>query len=325
MAPLWIFHAHETLQTAVGFESDRKRCTSGGYATVTKDVLAVLKLKGRVDDHLSFSCYHSWASTNIKYFCRWDCTDKEVLIRSNGVGKIAQKGRYSLYDRGGGRVTITITGLWKSDSGRYWCGVERSGLDTFQEVFLTVLDAPKVTTAPMVTTPPKSSLETIFCPNTSSAEKTNKISTKGRLNIIPVCVSALLLTVVLSLALYYKWGKSCCTVRACFSSDSHKSTRSQVNTVHEEDSPRHQNSGGIGPIYENMEPSIIQTNPGYQMLHTTAIQSDFIYDSLRNQTGQSDRFTPKTNQRSLRVEDPVNVNLYETGKIEEDAGWLFFF
>ncbi|XP_017540329.1 CMRF35-like molecule 7 isoform X1 [Pygocentrus nattereri] len=254
---------------------------------VTKEVLAV-KLTGRVNDHLSFSCHHSWASTNIKYFCRWGCSDKDVLIRSNGVGKIAQKGRYSLYDRGRGRITITIAGLWKSDSGKYWCGVERSGMDTFQEVFLTVLDASMVTTSP----------KTVFDPN-SSVEKTDKISTKGRQSIIPVCVTALLLTVVLSLALYYKWGKSCCAVRACFSKRSDKSSRSEVNTVNEQTSSRPQKSDGICSIYENMDPSTIQTNPLYHSLHNT-IKSDHLYDSLVKQKGQSDRFKPKKNQRCLK-------------------------
>ncbi|KAL6481970.1 hypothetical protein MHYP_G00100500 [Metynnis hypsauchen] len=255
---------------------------------VTKDILAV-KLTGRVDDHVSFSCFHLWASTNVKYFCRWGCSDKDVLIRSDGVGKIVKKGRYSLYDRGRGHITITIAGLWKSDSGKYWCGVERSGMDTFQEVFLTVLDAPMVTTSP----------KTISEPNASSAEKTDNITPKGRQNIIPVGVTALVLTVVLSVALYYKWGKSCCTVRACFSKSSDKSSRSEVNTVHEETSSRPQKSDGICSIYENMEPSKIQTNPVYQSLHNT-IKSELLYDSLVNQTGQSDRSKPKRNKRFIK-------------------------
>ncbi|KAL7845340.1 hypothetical protein AOLI_G00235320 [Acnodon oligacanthus] len=255
---------------------------------VTKDILAV-KLTARVDDRLSFSCFHTWATTNIKYLCRWGCSDKDVLIRSNGVGKIAEKGRYSLHDQGSGRITITIAGLWKSDSGRYWCGVERAGIDTFQEVFLTVLDAPTVTASPKAS----------FSPSTSSAEKMDKTSTKGRQNIIAVCMTALVLTVALSLALYYKWGQSCCTVRACFSKSSDKSSRSEVNTVHEETSSRPQKSDGICPIYENMEPSKIQTNPVYQSLQNK-IKSDLVYDSLVNQTGQSDRFKPKTNQRRLK-------------------------
>ncbi|MCJ8748195.1 hypothetical protein PDJAM_G00162200, partial [Pangasius djambal] len=90
---------------------------------------------------------HSWATTNIKYFCSLECRDKDVLIRSVGVGRIAKKGRYSLYDRGG-RFTVSIKRLMKSDEGQYWCGVERSGIDTYQEVIIKVQDAPQVTAAP---------------------------------------------------------------------------------------------------------------------------------------------------------------------------------
>lgn len=106
---------------------------------VQREISAVLRLKGTENEQLNFTCSHSWATTNVKYFCRLECRDKDVLIRSVGLGKIAKKGRYALYDRGP-QFTVTIKRLMKSDKGKYWCGVERSGIDTYQDVILKVLD-----------------------------------------------------------------------------------------------------------------------------------------------------------------------------------------
>ncbi|KAI4904935.1 hypothetical protein NFI96_022321 [Prochilodus magdalenae] len=196
----------------------------GVLYAVSKEALAGLQLKGTVNEPISISCHHSWASTNIKYFCTWRCKDRDVLIRSKGVGTIAKKGRYSLQDRGEGRITVTIAGLKKSDTGRYWCGVERSGLDTFEEVSLKVLDGPQVTT------PPQTSPATVFGQNFSSGEN------------MDIVISS----------------------EACLPSDSHEPATSEDNTVQQETSPGDQNSGDVCPIYQNVEPSINQPNPVYQ-------------------------------------------------------------
>ncbi|XP_066518216.1 CMRF35-like molecule 7 [Hoplias malabaricus] len=235
---------------------------------VVRDAWSVVKLRGRVDGNLNISCYHSWASTNIKYLCRSNCRDKDILIRSAGVGKTARKGRYSLYDRGAGHFIVTIGGLWMSDSGRYWCGVERLGLDTFHEVFITVLDAP----------------QTRKPPPTYTAE--NGILSTGRHSYIPVGVIALLLIVVLPLGLHYKRENACNRLRACFSSMSQKSTRSGINPDHAVTTPGDHSPCEDCPDYQNLETSIIQSNPVYQAIHTPAIQSDLLYDNLISTTSQ---------------------------------------
>ncbi|XP_022518979.2 CMRF35-like molecule 1 isoform X1 [Astyanax mexicanus] len=189
-----------------------------------EEVMAVLQVEGTEGKDLNITCTHSWASTNIKYFCRWNCIEMEVLIRSKGVGRTAQSGRYSLYDRGGGSYTVTIARLMKRDSGKYWCGVERNGLDTFHELLLKVRDAPQVTT-----------------PQTST-----HFSTKGRWYFIPVCVLAVLVVLVASLMLHQNWENICSALRACS-----PSTRGQVNTDHVETTPGDQNPESL--IYENME------------------------------------------------------------------------
>uniref|UniRef100_A0A8C0XSM2 Immunoglobulin V-set domain-containing protein n=1 Tax=Cyprinus carpio carpio TaxID=630221 RepID=A0A8C0XSM2_CYPCA len=71
-------------------------------------------------------CSYSWASTNIKYFCRDPCGDN-ILMKSDQ----SPTGRYRLKDSGEGTFTVNITDLQESDSGIYWCGVDRFGFDTF--------------------------------------------------------------------------------------------------------------------------------------------------------------------------------------------------
>ncbi|KAM9454650.1 CMRF35-like molecule 5 isoform 2-T2 [Clarias gariepinus] len=122
------------------------------FFAVQKEISAILRLNGKENEQLTFTCSHSWAVTNVKYICRLGCSDKDILIRSVGVGIIAKKERYSLYDRGRGLFTITINRLKKSDAGKYWCGIERTGFDTYQEVNIRILDAPQVTETPSTQT-----------------------------------------------------------------------------------------------------------------------------------------------------------------------------
>lgn len=109
------------------------------FPAVQREVSAVLRVKGTENKQINITCSHSWATTNVKYFCMLECAGKDVLIRSVGTGRTAKKGRYSLYDRGP-QFTVSIERLMKSDEGHYWCGVERLGLDTYQEVRLKVLN-----------------------------------------------------------------------------------------------------------------------------------------------------------------------------------------
>ncbi|XP_059181079.1 polymeric immunoglobulin receptor-like [Centropristis striata] len=70
-----------------------------------------------------------------KYLCRNDCGSGDVLI----ITTEAQKNRFSISDNRQQRVfTATISGLSRSDAGKYWCGVSRSGKDIYTEVKLEV-------------------------------------------------------------------------------------------------------------------------------------------------------------------------------------------
>ncbi|XP_042622233.1 CMRF35-like molecule 5 [Cyprinus carpio] len=94
-----------------------------------------MKIHEHSGETVTIICFYSWASTNIKYFCRDPCKDsKDILVKSDQ----SPTGRYTLKDSGEGTFTVNITDLQESDSGIYWCGVDRYGFDTYQKVNLTV-------------------------------------------------------------------------------------------------------------------------------------------------------------------------------------------
>ncbi|XP_067449735.1 polymeric immunoglobulin receptor-like [Thunnus thynnus] len=84
------------------------------------------------------------SSGSTKFFCKGECKEEDILIKTDGV--TAQSGRYSIrYEDGSsGRriVTVTITQLTKSDSGRYRCGLGGSSVpDSYWDFDVTVIDA----------------------------------------------------------------------------------------------------------------------------------------------------------------------------------------
>ncbi|XP_052382073.1 uncharacterized protein LOC127931956 [Oncorhynchus keta] len=97
-----------------------------------------------------FGCSFTLAGTNNKYFCKGTCSGKDILVKTNGSKNVTQD-RYSIEDNRDGVFYVTIKNLMKTDSGTYWCGVERYGLDSYQEVHLTVTDAPPTSTTSPVT------------------------------------------------------------------------------------------------------------------------------------------------------------------------------
>ncbi|XP_067260247.1 uncharacterized protein [Chanodichthys erythropterus] len=104
-----------------------------------------IKIYGYSGKHIIISCSYNWASTNIKYFCRDPCGYRDILVKSDR----SPKARYTIKDSRTGIFTVTITDLQGSDSGIYWCGVERVGIDTYQKVNLKVYkDLSESTTGP---------------------------------------------------------------------------------------------------------------------------------------------------------------------------------
>lgn len=82
---------------------------------------------------LEIICSHSNAQGNVKYFCKDPCEDEDVLIKS----KQEHRSKFSIRDNGN-TFDVTISDLTPDDSGIYWCGVERIGLDTYNKVYITV-------------------------------------------------------------------------------------------------------------------------------------------------------------------------------------------
>ncbi|XP_036804869.1 mucin-5AC [Oncorhynchus mykiss] len=97
-----------------------------------------------------FGCSFTLAGNNNKYFCKGTCSGRDILVETKRSKTVSQ-GRYSIEDNRDGVFYVTIKNLRKSDSGTYWCGVERTIKDTFQDVNLTVTGAPPTSTTSTVT------------------------------------------------------------------------------------------------------------------------------------------------------------------------------
>ncbi|XP_036978328.1 uncharacterized protein LOC119032818 isoform X1 [Acanthopagrus latus] len=95
---------------------------------------AALSVTGVLGMALEIKCTHANAFTNVKYFCKGKCGSEDILIDS----RKKKDGRYSISDKGN-TFYVTISGLTEKDSGTYWCGIDRLGLDTYHEVVLTVI------------------------------------------------------------------------------------------------------------------------------------------------------------------------------------------
>lgn len=85
---------------------------------------------------MTIECSHVWAIGNRKYFCKDPCKEeKDVVVDSVKPTPV----KYQLQDKGN-FFTVIITDLKMTDSGKYWCAVDRSVTDTYDKVILTVMD-----------------------------------------------------------------------------------------------------------------------------------------------------------------------------------------
>ncbi|KAK2815867.1 hypothetical protein Q5P01_026334 [Channa striata] len=98
---------------------------------------ALISVSGAVGEQVRITCSHANAFYNVKYFCRGNCDYEDVLISSWETK--GSNAKYSITDEGNTFI-VTISHLKKEDTGTYWCGIERAGLDTYNEVVLTVTE-----------------------------------------------------------------------------------------------------------------------------------------------------------------------------------------
>ncbi|XP_026101433.1 CMRF35-like molecule 3 [Carassius auratus] len=94
---------------------------------------------GHRGERIDIRCrYESGYKSNSKYLCKGECVFgfKNIVVKS---GSPAKDKRFSLTDDKRTRVfTVSITDLRTEDTGRYWCGVERTLADVYTEIMLLV-------------------------------------------------------------------------------------------------------------------------------------------------------------------------------------------
>ncbi|XP_006790951.1 CMRF35-like molecule 5 [Neolamprologus brichardi] len=93
-----------------------------------------MSVTGNKGSSITVTCSHSNADSKVKYFCKGQCTYQDILISSTTISNK----KYKIEDKGN-TFSVTISDLKEDDSGTYWCGIERVGLDTYNQVILTVL------------------------------------------------------------------------------------------------------------------------------------------------------------------------------------------
>ncbi|XP_029545786.1 transmembrane domain-containing protein TMIGD3-like isoform X3 [Salmo trutta] len=119
---------------------------------------AVTNVEEVVGGQVTVGCSFTLAGNNNKYFCKGTCSGEDILVETNGSKNVTQD-RYSIEDKGN-VFYATIKDLRKSDSGTYWCGVDRTIKDTFQEVRLIVTDEKAVSGKSLTTATPTEAMTT---------------------------------------------------------------------------------------------------------------------------------------------------------------------
>uniref|UniRef100_A0A3Q4I9B3 Immunoglobulin V-set domain-containing protein n=1 Tax=Neolamprologus brichardi TaxID=32507 RepID=A0A3Q4I9B3_NEOBR len=106
--------------------------------------VGVIHVTGYLGREVNVSCsYDEGYESYEKYLCKNDCGDSDVLITtSNSV-----KNKYTIHDDKTARIfTTTISDLHSTDTGKYWCGVTRTGKDIYTEVKLKLSTAVTINT-----------------------------------------------------------------------------------------------------------------------------------------------------------------------------------
>ncbi|XP_044046853.1 CMRF35-like molecule 5 isoform X2 [Siniperca chuatsi] len=96
-----------------------------------------ISVTGVLGKEITIKCSHVNAFSNVKYFCKGVCRNEDVLISSRQM-KSDSKAKYSIIDEGN-TFNVTILDLTEDDVGTYWCGIARTGFDTYNKVVLTVM------------------------------------------------------------------------------------------------------------------------------------------------------------------------------------------
>ncbi|XP_076004199.1 uncharacterized protein LOC142996955 [Genypterus blacodes] len=185
-----------------------------------------LDVSGLVGGDVSIQCSSRWttngSSSNYSlYFCKGVCSSNSTLIQfRREKSPVTRRGRYGMeVGRREGDFNMTIKRLKKTDAGKYLCRWERNSKFFYQEISLSVLEAP---TVPPGSSPSNTSLHTEARGSSSSGtdatlqattppatEKTNRqapTSLKDTTVVIIVSVSlALLVCAIIPFIFYGHW------------------------------------------------------------------------------------------------------------------------
>ncbi|XP_039652116.1 polymeric immunoglobulin receptor-like [Perca fluviatilis] len=104
------------------------RCSTCILSCV-KSAAGLIRVSGYEGREVKVSCpYGKGYESYKKYLCKNDCGSDDVLIKTTE----AKKNRYSIHDDKQNWVfTVTISDLRHMDAGKYWCGITRTGYDTY--------------------------------------------------------------------------------------------------------------------------------------------------------------------------------------------------
>ncbi|XP_034149975.1 uncharacterized protein LOC106023661 isoform X2 [Esox lucius] len=189
----------------------------------------VLTVTGVVGGRVDIRCYFRSLEINIKYFCKHPCrTESDVIIKTR-VSNNYIEGRYSIADHGNGHVTVIIKDLKRSDSGTYWCGVMRVGIDAYQEVYLSVVEAPP--TQPDIT---RTSLRPpVTVSRTTDVITTDVLIYMGAGLVVVVCLLVLLLLIFLGLRNRSKTRTGSCPSKMITSNTQFTTSANQHSDTHD--------------------------------------------------------------------------------------------
>ncbi|XP_008281485.1 CMRF35-like molecule 1 [Stegastes partitus] len=104
-----------------------------------------LTVVGHVGKNITAICrnqnFGGDVKSNDKYICKSPCKkDKHIIIKAK-YKEAKKKDRIQLFNGPEG-LYVTFINLKKSDAGKYYCGVDQTGPDSYIELNLKVIDGP---------------------------------------------------------------------------------------------------------------------------------------------------------------------------------------